>query len=70
MRQINEMKIRGMNLTIFYEIQIMLQLLPRMQRQKTDQKETTLTVGIVVVLLLMITFVGAGFYILFSAFYS
>lgn len=48
----------------------MEQLLPHMQPKKTEQKESTLTVGIVVVLLLMMSFVGAGIYILISTFYS
>lgn len=48
----------------------MLQLLPRMQPRKTEQKETTLTFGIVIVLLLMMSFVGAGVYVLISTFFS
>jgi len=48
----------------------MEQLLRRIQTRKTQEKESTLTFGIVVVLLLMIAFVGCGIYILINTFFS
>jgi hypothetical protein len=48
----------------------MEQLFRRIQTRKTLQKESTLTFGIVVVLLLMASFVGCGVYILINTFFS
>lgn len=48
----------------------MEQLFRRIQTRKTLQKESTLTFGIVVVLLLVLSFIGCGVYILINTFFS
>ena len=48
----------------------MEQIFPQLQPKKSEKKESTLTFGIIAVTILMLSFLGAGVYVLVNTFFD